>query len=87
MKKIPTAARKSAVLVSVCLNVENQTMNTFLGWINEKKTTEGWPLAASQQTIRAIRDRDRLTRMEAMLHELVNLKQILVDRRTNRENN
>lgn len=59
-------------------------MMTFIQWINEQRKPEGSPLAAtSAKTIKTIRDRDRLARMETMLHELVNLKQLIVDRGKN----
>jgi hypothetical protein len=57
-------------------------MKPFLKWINEQKDTEGSPQAAmSQRTVRTVRDRNRLTRIETMLHDLVDLKENIVDRR------
>ena len=59
-------------------------MKTFIQWLNEHKKPEGSPLAATNtRTSKANRDRERLARMETMLHELVNLKQLIVDRRAN----
>jgi hypothetical protein len=59
-------------------------VKTFKQWINEEKKPAGSPLAAiNSKTIKSKRDRDRLTRMETMLHELINLKQLIVDRTTN----
>lgn len=63
-------------------------MKTFNKWINEEQKPEGSPLAAmNSKTIKTKRDRDRLTRMETMLQELVNLKQLIVDGRTNHADN
>jgi hypothetical protein len=63
-------------------------MKTFKQWLNEEEKSEGSPLAAmNSKIIKTLRDRDRLTRIETMLHELINLKQFIVDRRTNDANN
>jgi hypothetical protein len=47
-------------------------MKTFLQWIKEEENPEGSPSAATNlRTVKTKRDRDRLARIEAMLHELV----------------
>ena len=47
-------------------------MKTFLQWIKEEENPEGAPSSATNsKTIKTKRDRDRLVRIEAMLHELV----------------
>jgi len=47
-------------------------MKTFLQWINEERRPEGSPLAAThRKPIKVQRDRDRLTRIEAMLTDLI----------------
>ena len=45
-------------------------MKTFLQFISEEQRTEGPKALSKPTTIK--RDRDRLSRMEALLHELVN---------------
>jgi hypothetical protein len=51
-------------------------MKTFVEWIKQQEC-EASPLAAiNRKTIKAHKDRDRLTRMETMLQELVSLQQI-----------
>lgn len=49
----------------------------FIEWtIQEEQSNHN---AVNPKTMKTRRDRDRLTRMEAMLAELVTLKQIIVD--------
>jgi hypothetical protein len=63
-------------------------MKTFIQWLNEHKKPEGSPLAATNtRSSKAHRDRDRLARIETMLHGLVNFKQLDVARRTNNAEN
>lgn len=62
------------------MNNRDQNRNTFLHWIEEHQEPEG-PLAASPRNIRTKHQRDRLTRMEMMLEELMKLKQIIVEGR------
>jgi Zn-dependent M32 family carboxypeptidase len=63
-------------------------MKTFFQWINEQQKPEGSPLAGTNtKTIKTRRNRDRFSRMEAMLHELVELKHSSVERRTNAADN
>jgi hypothetical protein len=56
-------------------------MTDFIQWLSELHNSDR-PLLTKANIAKTIRDRDRLTRMEAMLHELIHLKQIIVDRRT-----
>ncbi len=57
-------------------------MKTFDEWLKTQQP-EGSALATtSSRTTKARRDRDRLARMEALLRELVQMKQI-VGQRTN----
>ena len=63
-------------------------MKTFMQWIKEEKKPEGSPLAATNsKTIKTKRDRDRLTRMETMLHELITLHELIVDGRMTHADN
>jgi hypothetical protein len=50
-------------------------MKTFTEW-SLSQTSEGRELATNSRTKKE-RDRDRLTRMESLLHELVKTKQII----------
>ena len=52
---------------------------TFIEWTNQEDSNQN---AGNPKTVKARRDRDRLTRMEAMLDELVVLKRIIVDAKT-----
>jgi len=51
-------------------------MKTFIQW-NSMQPSEGPELATNSVTTRTSRNRDRLARMEALLHELVKVKQII----------
>lgn len=50
----------------------------FIDWT----TTQQKQTTSNPRTMKTKHERDRLTRMEAMLHELVLLKQIIVEART-----
>ena len=50
---------------------------TFIEWTKQEEHSN--QNAGNPKTVKARRDRDRLTRMEAMLDELVLLKQIIVE--------
>jgi hypothetical protein len=53
---------------------------TFIEWsIQEEHSNQN---AGNPKTVKARRDRDRLTRMEAMLDDLVLLKRILTEAKT-----
>lgn len=53
---------------------------TFIEWTNREEHSN--QNAGNPKTMKARRDRDRLTRMEAMLDELVVLKRIIVEAKT-----
>jgi hypothetical protein len=50
---------------------------TFIEWTKREENSN--QNAGNPKTMKARRDRDRLTRMEAMLDELVLLKRIIVE--------
>jgi hypothetical protein len=56
-------------------------MRTFHEWLNHQQPNGSELATTSSRTTKTKRDRDRLTRMEALLQELVTMKQI-VERRT-----
>lgn len=61
-------------------------MKTFNQWLNTQQPEGSEPGATtSSRATKTKRDRDRLTRMEALLRELVHMKQI-VERRTHHVN-
>jgi hypothetical protein len=53
---------------------------TFIEWTNREEQSN--QNAVNPKTMKTRRDRDRLTRMEAMLDELVLLKRIIVEAKT-----
>jgi hypothetical protein len=53
---------------------------TFIEWTREEEHSN--QTAVSPKTMKTRRERDSLNRMEAMLHELVLLKQILTEAKT-----
>jgi hypothetical protein len=56
-------------------------MRTFHEWLNNQQPEGSEPGATtSSRTTKAKRDRDRLTRMEAMLEELVRMKEFIAGR-------
>lgn len=52
----------------------------FIEWNAEQESKE--PIPSNPKTIRTKQERDRLRRMEAMLDELLLLKQVIVEART-----
>jgi hypothetical protein len=76
----------TAVLLELCLNQRGTKMN-FIEWTKQQVNNN--TIAANPKTIKSKQDRDRLTRMEAMLDELLLLKTIIVEAKTFRppENN
>jgi hypothetical protein len=61
-------------------------MKTFNEWLNHQQPEGSEPGATTfSRTTKTKRDRDRLTRMEALLPELVHMKQ-MVERRTRHDN-
>jgi hypothetical protein len=52
----------------------------FTEWTKQQESKE--PIPSNPKTIKTKQERDRLTRMEAMLDELLLLKQVIVDART-----
>ncbi len=55
-------------------------MTTFTQWIREREH-EGFSLAAAtSKDTKTKRDRDRLTRMETMLRELIRMKEVVSGR-------
>jgi hypothetical protein len=67
-----------AVLPELCLNEEGP-MN-FIQWTKEQESKE--PMPSNPKTIKTKQERDRLTRMEAMLDELLLLKKVIVEAKT-----
>ena len=57
-------------------------MKTFVQW-SSSQPSEGPELATNSTITKKKRDRDRLTRMESLLHELVKTKQIIARRTDN----
>ena len=53
---------------------------TFIEWTRQEEYSN--QNAENPKTVKARRDRDRLTRMEAMLDELMLLKRIVVEAKT-----
>ena len=51
----------------------------FIEWTKQKSTER---IPSNPKTIKTKRERDRLTRMEAMLDELLLLKQVIVEANT-----
>ena len=52
----------------------------FIEWTENQESQE--PISSNPRTIKTKQERDRLTRMEAMLDELLLLKQVIVEART-----
>jgi hypothetical protein len=69
----------TAVLVELCLNSRGTKMN-FIEWTKQQESKS--QISVNQKTIKTKQERDRLTRMETMLHELLLLKQIIVKAKT-----
>lgn len=51
-------------------------MKTFVQW-NSMQPSEGPELATDSRSTKTNRNRDRLARMESLLHELIKVKQII----------
>jgi hypothetical protein len=51
-------------------------MKTFIQW-SSMQPSEGPELATASQTTKTSRNRDRLARMESLLHELIKVKGII----------
>jgi hypothetical protein len=52
----------------------------FIEWKNEQESRK--PIPSNPKTIKTKQERDRLTRMEAMLDELLLLKKVIVEANT-----
>jgi hypothetical protein len=52
-------------------------MKPFNEWLNHQQPKGSELATTSSRTTKTKRDRDRLTRMEALLRELVHMKQII----------
>jgi hypothetical protein len=68
-----------AVLGKLYPKSRRTTMN-FIEWTQEQESTK--PIPSNLKTIKTKQERDRLTRMEAKLDELVLLKRIILEART-----
>jgi hypothetical protein len=69
----------TAVLLELCLNQRGTKMK-FIEWTKQQENNN--TIAANPKTIKSKQELDRLTRMEAMLGELLLLKTIIVEAKT-----